>query len=123
MLPVFRKALYDSRKTVIWLAIGLALYMVFIMSFFPTIVDQGQEFDDLIKSYPKGMISMFCHLSKISVKKGESLARGQKIGEIGMTGRVTGPHLHWSLSLNQNRVDPMLFLPESKVSKIAPDGQ
>lgn len=59
MLPVFRKALYDSRKTVIWLAIGLALYMAFIMSFFPTIVDQSQEFDDLIKSYPKGMISMF----------------------------------------------------------------
>ena len=62
----------------------------------------------------QGMISMFCHLSKISVKKGDSLARGQKLGEVGMTGRVTGPHLHWSLSMNQNRVDPMLFLPERK---------
>lgn len=62
----------------------------------------------------QGMISMFCHMSKISVMEGESLARGQKVGEVGMTGRVTGPHLHWSLSLNQNRVDPMLFLPERK---------
>lgn len=62
----------------------------------------------------QGMISMFCHMSKISVKKGDALARGQKVGEVGMTGRVTGPHLHWSLSMNQNRVDPMLFLPEKK---------
>lgn len=62
----------------------------------------------------QGMISMFCHLSKINVKKGDVLARGQKVGEVGKTGRVTGPHLHWSLSLNQSRVDPMLFLPEHK---------
>jgi murein DD-endopeptidase MepM/ murein hydrolase activator NlpD len=57
---------------------------------------------------------MFNHMSKITAKTGETLKRGDKIGEIGSTGRVTGPHLHWSLSLNQARVDPMLFLPEKK---------
>jgi murein DD-endopeptidase MepM/ murein hydrolase activator NlpD len=62
----------------------------------------------------QGMISMFNHMSKITAKTGDKLRRGDKIGEIGSTGRVTGPHLHWSLSLNEARVDPMLFLPERK---------
>lgn len=62
----------------------------------------------------QGMISMLNHMSKITAKTGDKLKRGDKIGEIGSTGRVTGPHLHWSLSLNEARVDPMLFLPEMK---------
>ncbi|HDH16637.1 MAG TPA: M23 family metallopeptidase, partial [Gammaproteobacteria bacterium] len=65
----------------------------------------------------QGMISMFNHMSKITVKAGDKLKRGDKIGEVGQTGRVTGPHLHWSLNLNQARVNPMLFLPEKKKGK------
>lgn len=62
----------------------------------------------------QGMISMFCHLSEIEVKTGDVLEKGALVGKVGATGRVTGPHLHWSLSLNNARIDPMLFLPEDK---------
>ncbi len=58
----------------------------------------------------QGMISMFCHLSAIDVKPGESLARGQVLGKVGATGRVTGAHLHWNVSLNDARVDPAIFI-------------
>jgi murein DD-endopeptidase MepM/ murein hydrolase activator NlpD len=57
-----------------------------------------------------GFISMYCHLSKITVKPGQTLEPGDKLGEVGMTGRVTGPHLHWGLSLNHAWVDPELFI-------------
>jgi murein DD-endopeptidase MepM/ murein hydrolase activator NlpD len=60
----------------------------------------------------QGLISMFNHLSRITVRRGARVNTGEKIGEIGMTGRVTGPHLHWTVSLNNSRVDPALFLPE-----------
>ncbi|MGB1091858.1 MAG: peptidoglycan DD-metalloendopeptidase family protein [Oceanobacter sp.] len=58
----------------------------------------------------QGLISMFCHMDKIDVEEGTYLERGEYVGAIGATGRVTGPHLHWTLSLNNARVDPMLFL-------------
>lgn len=59
----------------------------------------------------QGLISMYNHLSRIKVKKGVRVKRGAQIGLRGKTGRVTGPHLHWTISLNDARVDPMLFLP------------
>lgn len=81
------------------------------------IIDTGDYYFNgktVFVDHGQGMISMFNHMSKIAVKSGDKLKRGDKIGEIGQTGRVTGPHLHWSLSLNEARVDPMLFLPEKK---------
>jgi len=57
----------------------------------------------------QGLISMYCHLSAISVELGESITAGTVIGAVGQTGRVTGPHLHLSVSLNNARVDPLLF--------------
>lgn len=59
----------------------------------------------------QGLISMFCHMSKIKVKTGQWLKQGDVMGLVGKTGRATGPHIHWSLSLNNARVNPLLFLP------------
>lgn len=58
----------------------------------------------------QGLISMFCHLSQIGVKVGDELARGAPLGKVGATGRATGPHLHWNVSLNDARVDPAIFI-------------
>ena len=59
----------------------------------------------------QGMISLFAHLSKINVSLGQQINKGDVIGKVGATGRVTGPHLHWSLGLNGAWIDPALFLP------------
>ncbi|HLE94064.1 MAG TPA: peptidoglycan DD-metalloendopeptidase family protein [Sulfuricaulis sp.] len=63
-------------------------------------------------NHGQGLISMLNHLSRITVERGVYVRQGQKLGEVGMSGRVTGPHLHWTISLNNSRIDPALFVPE-----------
>ena len=61
-----------------------------------------------------GWLSMFCHLSEIQAQAGQELAAGDQLAAVGATGRVTGPHLHWSVCLNRALVDPALFLSEPR---------
>ncbi len=57
-----------------------------------------------------GLVSALMHLQRIDVKTGDRVTRGQPIGLIGMTGRATGPHLHWGMTWNDVRIDPILLV-------------
>jgi murein DD-endopeptidase MepM/ murein hydrolase activator NlpD len=57
-----------------------------------------------------GLFSLFAHLQSTDVKEGDTVVTGQVVGEVGATGRVTGPHLHWTVRVNDARVDPMSLL-------------
>ncbi len=64
----------------------------------------------LMVDHGGGLRSAFLHLSQIRVRVGQSVRQGQLIGLIGMTGRATGPHLHWALRWHDEKVDPQRFV-------------
>ncbi|WP_294394748.1 M23 family metallopeptidase [uncultured Sphingomonas sp.] len=57
-----------------------------------------------------GLVSAMMHLQRIQVRTGQRISRGQPIGTIGMTGRATGPHLHWGMTWNGLRIDPLFLV-------------
>jgi hypothetical protein len=63
----------------------------------------------LMIDHGMGLNSSFLHCSQILVREGDRVRQGQVIGRIGMTGRATGPHLHWSMKWKGSRLDPLLF--------------
>ncbi len=78
-----------------------------------TIINTGDYFfngKSVFIDHGQGLITMYGHLSSIAVTEGQQVKTGELIGAVGQTGRVTGAHLHWGVSLNDARVNPALFL-------------
>lgn len=91
------------------------------------VIETGNYFfngNTVFIDHGEGLITMFCHLDSIDVKVGQTVSRGDIVAKVGMTGRVTGPHLHWTVSLNNNRIDPGLFLSQETLAMLdAPNHQ
>ena len=79
-----------------------------------TVIDAGDFFfsgNMIYLDHGQGIISLYAHLSAISVKPGDVVKQGDIIGKVGQTGRVTGPHLHFAVYANQTLIDPVFMLP------------
>jgi murein DD-endopeptidase MepM/ murein hydrolase activator NlpD len=65
----------------------------------------------IIIDHGHGLASLFAHMQKVAVKEGDKLAKGSYVGDLGGTGRATGPHLHWGMYLFSTPIDPQLLVP------------
>lgn len=78
-----------------------------------TVIDTGDYFyngQTAFIDHGHGLVTMYCHMSQTDVKVGDVLQTGERIGLVGATGRVTGPHLHLGVLLNGQMISPQLLL-------------
>lgn len=86
------------------------------------VVETGHYFFNgktIFVDHGQGLVTMYCHLDRIDVSPGQEVGRGEMMGAVGKTGRVTGAHLHWGVSLNNTMVEPMLFFPPAVQQQFA----
>lgn len=77
--------------------------------------EQTPDYGKIVKiDHGSGLETRYAHASKLLVKAGERVEKGQKVAEVGSTGRSTGPHLHYEIRLNGNPLDPRKYLSASK---------
>lgn len=62
-----------------------------------------------------GLVSIFIHLDSTSAGEGERVKQGQVVARVGQTGRATGPHLHWGISVGSTSIDPARLLNKKKL--------
>lgn len=76
-----------------------------------TFAGRSGAYGNLIKiSHELGTETRYAHLNRIHVKVGDRVSQGERIGDMGNTGRSTGPHLHYEVRMNGRAVDPMSFI-------------
>lgn len=78
-----------------------------------TVVVTGNFFfngNTVLIDHGDGLVTMYCHLHEVHVNEGDALARGDAFGSVGATGRATGPHLHWTVSMHGAKVDPLALI-------------
>jgi murein DD-endopeptidase MepM/ murein hydrolase activator NlpD len=64
----------------------------------------------VVVDHGEGLFSLMAHLSRVAVEPGASVGKGDRLGDVGATGRVTGPHLHWAVRLGGVSVDPLSLM-------------
>lgn len=77
------------------------------------VIDTGSYFflgDTVVLDHGQGLLSLYAHLRRIDVRASDAVAAGSAIGQVGASGRATGPHLHFAVYLNGTAVDPRIFL-------------
>ena len=77
----------------------------------------------LIVDHGHGLSTVFMHLHKLLVKNGQRVKQGDVIAQVGATGRVTGPHLHWGMNWFDTRLDPSLLVPPMPEAQAAASAQ
>lgn len=82
-----------------------------------TVIFSGEEgsYGILVKIlHEEGVVTYYAHMKLASVKEGDKVYKGQKVGEVGLTGRTTGPHLHFEVRIDDKPYNPLNYLPKKR---------